>query len=115
MSIPACVIGRQIRVKGTVYGEMPMVVAGEVEGTLQSKAPLVVETTGSVKAQIQCGEILIRGEIAGDVEASEQIQLVRGSRVIGDLHAPEILMEEGAQFQGRVEMDFEVPPLEELK
>ena len=110
MSTPACVIGRQVRVKGSIDGEMPMVVAGEVEGVLQSKAPLVVETTGSVRAQVRCGEILIRGEIAGEVKASDWIQMVGGSRVIGNLHSPEILMEEGAQFQGRIEMDFEIPP-----
>lgn len=110
MSSPACIINRKIQIKGAIHGDSPLVIAGKVEGTVQTKEPLVIETSGVVHARIQGGDVLVRGEVTGDIDAKGSIELARGSRVIGDLHARDVVMEEGAQFQGEIEIDFEIPP-----
>ena len=50
------------------------------------------------------GIVQIAGEVIGDVTASERVELLNNSKVIGDVDAPIIVIEEGALFEGQCRM-----------
>jgi hypothetical protein len=47
--------------------------------------------------------------VVGNVDAVESVELTREGRMVGDIHAPRVILVEGASFRGKIEMG-EVQP-----
>ena len=101
----SCTIGPGISVNGRLSGDDEVIVYGTIEGNVALQNSLSVEEGGKVVADIDADSIVVRGEVNGEVLARQSIQLVDGCLVVGNLRAPRIIIEEGARFQGNVDMD----------
>lgn len=77
---------------------------GKFKGVIQSNDTLIVGEKGVVNANIGAGCVVIRGEVAGNVSATERIELRGNARVFGDLEAPVVVVEEGVLFEGHCRM-----------
>ena len=62
------------------------------------------EVIGKIHAAIKSVCVMVSGLVEGDIQASSQIVLHKTAVVNGDLVAPNIVMEEGAQLNGNVRM-----------
>lgn len=105
-----CHIGSSITVTGQISGNQDLVVEGRVEGRVGLDSKLFVEESGAVEADVDVTEADIRGALKGEVVARKVATLHPSARVVGVLRAPQIVVAEGAQFSGTVEMDVELPP-----
>ena len=103
------VIGRGITVKGDLIGEGDIIVEGRVDGRVDLKSELVVEPSGEVGADVRARRVTIRGRAGGTVAATESIVLEPSAVVQGELHAPSVQIEEGAEFNGLIDMDVDLP------
>ena len=56
------------------------------------------------------GDLVIEGEVEGDVSVTGILTVAAGSRVRGDLRGRTVAIEEGAQYAGRLECEFDLPP-----
>ena len=77
---------------------------GSFSGEISSDNTLIVGESGQIHATIKSVCVVISGLVEGDVTASEQIMLHKTAVVNGNLDAPAIMMEEGAQLNGMVRM-----------
>jgi cytoskeletal protein CcmA (bactofilin family) len=77
---------------------------GRFEGEIASENTLIVGESGSVTATIKSQIVVISGEVHGEITASGQVVLHKTARVDGNIHAPRLVVEDGAVFTGRVEM-----------
>jgi cytoskeletal protein CcmA (bactofilin family) len=77
---------------------------GTFSGEISSDNTLIVGESGQIHATIQSVCVVISGLVEGDVHASDQIMLHKTAVVNGNLDAPAIMMEEGAQLNGMVRM-----------
>ena len=59
---------------------------------------------GIVEGEIDVARCLIGGRVDGVVRASEKVILHASAKVNGEVHAPAVVMEEGAFLEGRVDM-----------
>ena len=100
----AGVIGRGLFIKGELHGEEDLIIEGRVEGEITLKKHLVIESTGVILADIQTENITIKGEMRGNMTASDKVTIFADARVIGDITAPRVVIEDGAQFKGHIEM-----------
>lgn len=98
-------IPEQTVVTGDVIHDGDLAVHGSVTGTVVVRAgELVVEPTGRVRADLRAPTIVVRGQVRGGLSATERITIVPGARVEGSLTAPVIVIEEGARFDGDIDM-----------
>ncbi len=109
MSTGAGVIGKGIVIKGELHGEEDLVIEGRVEGSIALKKHLIVETTGMVMADVQTENITIKGEMNGNMVASDKVEITAEAKVIGDIKAPRVVIDDGARYRGNVEMAVELP------
>jgi cytoskeletal protein CcmA (bactofilin family) len=99
-------IGRSIQIQGDVRGEEDLVIEGKVNGTIElKKNHLTIGADGTVKANVYARSITVDGTTEGDLFATEKISIRSTAKVRGNLLAPIIALEDGAQFKGSVEMD----------
>jgi cytoskeletal protein CcmA (bactofilin family) len=105
----ATVIGQSMVINGKVTGDEDLTVRGRVEGELALTHTLIVEPSGVLKANATVKNAIISGVVVGNVDAVESVELTREGRMVGDIHAPRVILVEGASFRGRIEMG-EVQP-----
>ncbi|MFL6374743.1 MAG: polymer-forming cytoskeletal protein [Pyrinomonadaceae bacterium] len=80
-------------------------VDGHLVGTVSSdNGTLIVGTNGQVDANISVAAAMINGAVNGDIIASEKLQLGRTARVLGNIQAPRLIIEEGAILEGGCSM-----------
>ncbi|MBY0401870.1 polymer-forming cytoskeletal protein [Myxococcota bacterium] len=77
---------------------------GTFTGEISSENTLIVGESGKIHATIKSVCVMVSGTVDGDIQASSQIVLHKSAVVNGDLLAPTIVMEEGAQLNGNVRM-----------
>lgn len=77
---------------------------GTFSGEISSENTLIVGESGKIHASIKSVCVMVSGLVDGDIQASSQIVLHKSAVVNGDLVAPNIVMEEGAQLNGNVRM-----------
>jgi len=102
-------IGSKITIRGQVSGNQDLVVEGRIEGRVSLENRLTVEESGSIEADLEVVDASFKGEVRGDVTASRSAVLHPTARVVGNIRAPRLVIEEGARFSGSVEMDVELP------
>jgi cytoskeletal protein CcmA (bactofilin family) len=74
------------------------------QGEITSKDTLIIGERGIVHANVQATNLVVRGELVGDVTASGRVELKRTARVTGNIEAPVVVMEEGAVHDGHCRM-----------
>jgi cytoskeletal protein CcmA (bactofilin family) len=105
-----CIIGRGITIKGNLSGAEELVVDGHIEGHVALKNHLTVAATGQIQADIQTQSLLVHGRVSGAIDAAELVSLSADASVVADIRAPRVVIEDGARFKGRIEMDVDLPP-----
>jgi cytoskeletal protein CcmA (bactofilin family) len=100
----AACISQGIRIKGEVNGSEDLFVDGNLEGKISlGNAVITFGPNAVVKADVDAREIVVRGRLQGKLVGSEKIQIWSTARVDGDLKAPRIGIEEGAELHGKME------------
>ena len=100
------VIGSTIKIKGEVSGGENLVIEGSVEGSVELTGhDLTIGQKGQVKANVAAKTIKVEGQITGDISGSEKVVLTRSGRMLGNIVAPRVTLEDGAKFKGSIDMD----------
>lgn len=106
MTVTACsFIGKALSIKGDIGAKEDMQVNGRIEGTIAVKNNRVeIGSSGCVNANVFAKIVIISGEVKGDVYAGEQIIVTKTGRVVGNIHAADITIEDGALLKGSIDM-----------
>jgi len=100
------IIGPFISIKGEITGEADLTVRGQVEGTIDlKKNHVTIGRTGRIKANVYGRSITIEGEVEGNLLGEKKIVLQSSGKVLGDMRAPAINLEEGAKLEGNIAME----------
>jgi cytoskeletal protein CcmA (bactofilin family) len=104
-------VGKSVQIKGDLTGDEDVRVDGRFEGTIRlAQHRLVVGRTGRVQAEVEAREVIVEGQIVGDVTASDRVVITATGSVSGNLCAGRLILAEGGILKGSVEM--EVPVIE---
>jgi cytoskeletal protein CcmA (bactofilin family) len=97
--------GRSIVIKGEIAGDEDLVFAGRVEGRIRLDGRvLTLAPECHVVGEVTAGTVIVAGRVEGNLAASQRLEVQATSLVDGDLTAPALLVADGAQINGRVEM-----------
>ena len=104
------VIGRTTKVRGRVSGEGSVLLEGTLEGDIAVQGDFTVAEGARAASNVEAQAVVVRGELDGDVRARGVVHIESGARVRGDVHGESVAIDEGAEFSGRLDADFELPP-----
>lgn len=97
-------MGKETKVKGDVYSEEELYFDGDIEGSLEVRGVLTIGPNGKVRANVKAKELVVKGSIHGDVEASDRISIMNGATIVGDVKTAGIVIEDGAYFKGGIDI-----------
>jgi len=98
-------IGKSIVIKGEITASDPLYVYGRVEGLINAEAHRVtIGKEGKVKADISAREVVIMGEVCGNLDGGDRVEIRSDGSLIGDLTAQRICIEDGAFLKGAVDV-----------
>lgn len=98
-------LGRTLEFKGDVSGSEDIMIFGRFEGTVNVQGHcLTVGPEGKVRADIQADCVAIHGSVHGNISVRERAEIHKTGYVVGDLTAPEISIEGGAFYKGKIEI-----------
>jgi cytoskeletal protein CcmA (bactofilin family) len=106
-SASTSIIGRGTTFNGVLRVNGSLRVDGEVEGQVFVAQGLVVGPDGVLKAELVVHSAAIAGRVVGRVRAKAKVELRKGGRLEGDVHAASFQIEDGAFFQGNCTMGGE--------
>lgn len=106
-------ISQDLKVIGDIFGSDDLTVEGIVEGKIEVKSHLFVQTGGTVKADIFAKKVTISGKVYGNIQAEDTVELQTNGFLEGNITSPKITIQEGAHFKGSVDMKSNIPPKEQ--
>ena len=96
--------------EGTEFsGELSFVhgirVDGTVRGKVKSESCLLIGPKGKVEADVSIRRISINGEFRGTIRAMDRVEIHKEGKVYGDIYTPCLIIEAGAVFEGKCNMN----------
>jgi cytoskeletal protein CcmA (bactofilin family) len=110
-------IGKSVVIKGELNGSEDLTVEGNVEGKIELREHvLTIGPHGKIKAEVFAKVVIVLGEIVGNINASEKVDIRDNGSVDGDIVSPRVAIAEGAHFRGSVDMQKKpAPPAQAAK
>src|SRR5271156_2048855 len=99
-------LGASLHVKGEITGNEDLAIDGSVEGLIQLEdRKLTIGASAKVTADVIAREVVVYGNVKGNLRARDRIEIKKDGSVVGDLTTARISIEDGAYFKGSIEID----------
>ncbi|MCF6148407.1 MAG: polymer-forming cytoskeletal protein [Candidatus Kuenenia sp.] len=88
--------------KGTIKFNTVLRIDGKFDGEMiTDEGEVIVGSTGAVKANIKVRNAIVEGQVDGNIIASERVELRKKAKLMGDLQAKTLVIDEGVIFVGK--------------
>src|SRR5882724_4316867 len=94
------ILSRGVSIKGSVKFLNELLIDGEVEGTIESTGTLTIGEHARIRGEIRTRSVTVKGNVEGNIVASERCELQAGCTLLGDIEAPRLVVDEQAAFRG---------------
>ena len=98
-------VGRNVQVNGDIAGKTDLRIAGKVYGNVTIDGELILEKLAIIDGDVKCGAAILAGVIKGNVDCKTKLILQDNAKIIGNVKANQLVINEGAVFQGSCDMN----------
>ena len=96
------IIGPDATFKGELSFDKGLRLQGKFEGKINTPGRLHVAKEAKMSADVEAGSIIVEGEVKGNLQAGDRVELKNTARYEGDLTASKLVVDEGASLTGHV-------------
>lgn len=97
-------IGKGAVVDGNVNAPETVRLDGTLNGNCDCKENLIIGVEGCIKGDITAQNVLVSGSVEGDIYADGKIELLATGKIVGNITAKSLVIDENACFDGRCSM-----------
>lgn len=94
------VLAQDIYFTGKITCRKPFMIKGAIEGVLESSSDVTVWENAVVKADIRADRVVIKGFVEGNINADTSVRVFSCGKLIGNVTAPEVILDSGCFFNG---------------
>jgi len=98
------ILSKEVKIEGDIQGNENLQVEGQFKGSINLTGDIFIGLTGILEADVVADNVVIHGQVSGNVTAREQLQIQSSGKLLGDCTARTIEIKEGALFEGRSKM-----------
>ena len=101
------VLGKGSEFEGKLTFEGAVQIDGRFNGEVFSKGTLIIGENAQVKAEILVSNVVVRGDVTGNIRAHNCVELHAPARLVGNLVTPALYVQKGVIFEGNTIMESE--------
>jgi Integral membrane protein CcmA involved in cell shape determination len=94
------VVGRSCIVRGDLIADGAFRVDGTIEGSVESKAAVVVSESATVTGNVRATDVVVAGKVHGNVQCSGHLEILATGLIQGDIEVTSLRIETGGVFAG---------------
>jgi len=98
-------IGEGTSFEGSIRSEGGLRVEGRIVGDIECAGDVTIGESGVARSRIQARNIIISGQVDGNVAATGKLTIKSTGKLHGNLSTPELSVESGGIFHGTSEMN----------
>lgn len=110
------ILGPGVFVEGTIESSEDIRICGRVNGDIRVQGTLIVGSEARIVGSVDARDVMLAGELEGNIVASHQVTLLKTGKLLGDLRAKLFTAALGARLRGRVDFgsdEVKSQPVEE--
>ena len=97
---PDTLIGKEVVAEGSLESEGDVQINGQFTGTIETTQDIIIGEHAKVKANITAVNVYVAGEVEGDIQATERLQILETGRVHGNVASQAMSIEPGGILKG---------------
>jgi len=103
----ASALGSGLHFVGDITGSDDLMIEGTFKGKIDIPDNIVkISSRAKIDGELFAKNIQIMGKVNGNIHASGKVDIRNTANVKGNIFAPRITIEEGAQFKGSIKMSM---------
>ena len=96
-------IAANITIEGKIEGGGSVRIAGKFKGDVSIQGNLTIEAGAKLTGRVRADNVVIAGELEGNVEEASRVDLLQTGAMTGDLKAGSLTVAAGARMRGQAE------------
>jgi cytoskeletal protein CcmA (bactofilin family) len=96
-----------LTIEGKIQGTGNVRIAGHFNGDVQVDGNVTIEQGARVTGQVRAQNVVIGGELEGNIEGATRVELLETGVLSGDLKAAALVVAAGSRMRGRVEFGWD--------
>ena len=101
------IIAAGLSIEGKINGNGHVRVAGKFKGDIQVEGNLHVDAGARVEGQVRASEVIISGDLQGNIDGAKRVELQQGGSITGDVKAGSLTVAAGSRMRGAVDFGFD--------
>jgi len=98
-------IGKAVTIVGDIISKEDLFIDGDVKGNVDvQNSRCTVGPNGKAKSNVKAREVIIQGQVQGDVEATQKITIRKEGSLVGNIKTTGIIIEDDAYFKGSIDI-----------
>jgi cytoskeletal protein CcmA (bactofilin family) len=97
-------LGKDTEFEGKISFTGMVRIDGRFSGEIFSSGTLVIGESAVITAKIHVGDMIISGEVHGDIVAENKIEINVPGKLFGNIQTQKLVVEEGVIFEGNCKM-----------
>ncbi len=95
------IISKHMIIKGNLTGAGDLKIDGRIEGDISIDGNIFLSESGEVTGNISANNLACNGKVTGSILVQEKLTLESKSKIMGDIKTRIIIIEEGAELNGK--------------
>jgi cytoskeletal protein CcmA (bactofilin family) len=100
-------ISAGLTIEGKIQGTGHVRIAGHFNGDVQVEGNLTIEPGARVTGQVRAQNVVVGGELEGNIDGASRVEILETGVLSGDLKAQALVVAAGSRMRGRVEFGWE--------
>jgi cytoskeletal protein CcmA (bactofilin family) len=98
------IVGKDSTFAGDMEVKGTLRIDGKIKGKIICDETVSIGATDEVEADIDAKIVVVAGSVVGNIKTSDKIEMQAKAKVVGDIVTKNIVIEQGAMFQGSCQM-----------
>ena len=100
-------IASDLTIEGKIEGAGHIRIAGRFKGDVHVQGDLTIEVGAKLNGGVRARQVVIAGELEGNIESAQRVELLTSGVMVGDVKADTVTVAAGSRMKGQVEFGGE--------
>ncbi len=100
------IIASGLTFEGKIEGSGHVRISGRFKGDVHVDGTLTIEAGAHLAGAVRAGSVVVAGEIEGNIEGAQRVELHQSGVVNGDISAGSLTVADGARMRGKSEFGW---------